>query len=219
MKDWWVTNVAAADDAATFVSGISVATPGVGKFGGGNSRLASHNYDTLSGLYSLADTQVIIPCKAAWNEGATFHMDNKPAAEAVTHAGAGGDNEEFNESFNDMASALGDPGSKFIGIPENLQAGGDENLEERVAALEAKLEYLENSKAGGGKTCHDCCTFHIGGNNPTSANDGADAAALTKAKQENAKILGNCQSSCNGTKANWTLGILKCCHGNTEGHC
>jgi len=150
-------------------------------------------------------------------------LENKPNAEKFTdHGGAGGD-EEFNSFFNDMVSALGDPGTSMIGIPENQtldnkQAGGDENLEDRVAALEAKLVALENSKAGGGKSCFDCCSYHITDNHPSSAADGADEAALTQARQD-AKLLGKCNSACNGTKANWSLGILKCCHGNTEGHC
>jgi len=137
-------------------------------------------------------------------------MDNKVGA--VTHAGAGGDEEKFNAFFNDMASALGSSSAK-------ISAGGDEsNLEDRVAALEAKLVALESSKAGGGKSCFDCCSYHIGGNHPTGSADGADEAALTQARQD-AKLLGKCNSACNGTKANWSLGILKCCHGNTNGQC
>lgn len=163
----------------------------------------------------------------AWNGGAAFHLDNKDRDQMFTeHGGAGGDEEKFNAFFNGMVSALGDPGTSMIGIPEkqaldNKQAGGDENLEDRVASLEAKLVALEKSKAGGGGSCFDCCSYHIGGNHPSGAADGADEAALTKAKQDNTNLLGNCNSACNGTKATWKkkLNILECCHGNTNGQC
>merc|ERR1711964_421942 len=156
----------------------------------------------------------------AWNGGAALHLDNKPRTQMFTeHGGAGGDDEKFNAFFDGMVSALGDPGTSMIGIPEKqAQAGGDENLEDRVAALEAKLVALENSKAGGGKSCFDCCSYHIGGNHPSGSADGADEAALTQAKSD-ANLLGRCNSACNGAKANWSLGILKCCHGNTNGQC
>jgi len=151
-----------------------------------------------------------VPVKAAWNEGATYHMDDKAEPKTVTHAGAGGDNEEFEAWFNQITGA------------KTQQAGGDEsNLEDRVASLEAKLVALESSKAGGGKSCFDCCSYHIGGNHPAGAADGADEAALTKAKQDNTNLLGYCKNACNGTKEIWEskLNILKCCYGNTNGQC
>jgi hypothetical protein len=136
-------------------------------------------------------------------------MDNK-VDKTVTHAGSEGDHEEFEAWFNQITGA------------KTQQAGGDEsNLEDRVAALEAKLVALESSKAGGGKSCFDCCKHHISGNNPSGAADGADEAALTKAKKDNTDLLGKCYSACNGSKATWKskLNILECCHGNTNGQC
>jgi len=216
MKEWWETNVSKTNDDATFVNSEvrRRVLHSVGDHGGGQSRLASNNYDTLHRLYGLPDCQDIIPTKAAWNEGATIHLINKPNSEKFNdHGGAGGD-EEFNAFFNDMASALGSSSAK-------TSAGGDENLEDRVAALEAKLVTLENSKAGGGKSCFDCCKHHISGNNPSGAADGADEAALTKAKKDNTDLLGKCYSACNGSKETWKskLNILECCHGNTNGQC
>jgi len=98
-------------------------------------------------MYNLSDEQDIVPTKAAWNVGATIHMDNKPDNEPVTHggAGAGGDNEGFDSWFNEIATTLGDSetkagtdinrkGNQFGEAHQNevistnvqgLQAGGD----------------------------------------------------------------------------------------------
>lgn len=152
MMIWWDRNVSEKTDEATLRPGITEAM--IPAHGAGNSRLASHQYDTLHTIYNLGDEQEIVPCDAAWNEGASVHMDNKPDDQEVNHGGAAGDQGQsnFDAWFDNIVVSMG--GNPDSGTLKNMdkQAGGDEetnsygNLKERVTMLESKLLELERQE-------------------------------------------------------------------------
>lgn len=139
MMNWWDQNVSEKTDAATLRNGITENM--LPPFASGNSRLASHQQDTLHTMYNLSDEQDIVPTKAAWNVGATIHMDNKPDNEPVTHggAGAGGDNEGFDSWFNEIATTLGDSETKAGTDPYD-----DDGHKKTETGLSSNLTDLQN---------------------------------------------------------------------------